>query len=43
MYKQKQDQAKNDMVSSVMEKQRNVKRQKELEVMENEMVKRYAE
>ena len=39
----KQDQAKNDMILSVNEKNQLKKRQKELDNYENEMVRRYAQ
>lgn len=39
----KQDQAKSDMVQSVQEKKEMLRRQKELEEYENEMLKRFAE
>lgn len=39
----KQDQAKHDMVMSVNEKKEMLRRQKELEEYENEMLQRFAE
>ena len=41
--KAKQDQAKRDMVMSLMEKKANQDRLKEIEWFEEEMVRRYAE
>ena len=43
MTKMKQDQAKNDMILSVNEKNQLKRRQKELDEYENEMVRRYAQ
>jgi hypothetical protein len=39
----KQDQAKHDMIQSVQEKREMLRRQKELEDYEQEMLKRFAE